>query len=170
MTYHTIVILPGLLFNPSNKQCDWPDNVDCTTSATTSKPSQATSTTTPSVTSTTSKGTTTTTGTKSTTERSSTAVPQPPSAQGPSCAAKKTLEPISEEVKKLRASTCSLENSQVTVKKNHFTSSASRSKLWCQEGQTTRQMCALLSPFSLPSSLNPSSLGLTRPIRKKAGT
>ena len=135
MLYHTIMILPGLLFNPSNKQCDWPDNVDCTTSssssssATTSRPSQATST--PTVSSETSKATTTTkttttTGTKSTTERSSTAVPQPPaSAEGPSCAGKTTLEPISDEVKKLRASTCSLENSQVTFPWNHFMNSES---------------------------------------------
>ena len=45
-----------------------------------------------------------------------------------------------------------------------------RWKRWCQEGLTTRQMSAFLSPFSLLNSLNPSSLGLTRPIRKKAGT
>ena len=46
---------------------------------------------------------------------SSTAGPHPPALEeGPLCAGKSTLEPISEEVKRLRESTCSLDNSQVS--------------------------------------------------------
>ena len=110
---------PGLLFNTATVQCDWPDNVDCSSSAsnTTASPgsSQPSSTTPPPQSSTTSK-TSTTTRKPTTTTTEGTNTKNPP-AQGEevlTCAGRDTSEPISEEVKKLRETTCSLDNSQVT--------------------------------------------------------
>ena len=115
---------PGLLFNTATVQCDWPDNVDCSSSAssTTASPgsSQPSSTTSPPQSSTTSK-TSTTTRKPTTTTTEGTNTKNPP-AQGEevlTCAGRDTSEPISEEVKKLRETTCSLDNSQVTFSPCH---------------------------------------------------
>ena len=116
---------PGLLFNTATVQCDWPDNVDCSSSAssTTASPgsSQPSSTTSPPQSSTTSKASTTTRKPTTTTTTEGTNTKNPP-AQGEevlTCAGRDTLEPISEEVKKLRETTCSLDNSQVTLSPCH---------------------------------------------------
>ena len=110
---------PGLLFNTATVQCDWPDNVDCSSSAssTTASPgsSQPSSTTSPPQSSTTSKATTTTRKpTTTTTEGTNTKNPPAQGEEVLTCAGRDTSEPISEEVMKLRETTCSLDNSQVT--------------------------------------------------------
>jgi len=115
---HTINCPPGLLFNTATVQCDWPDNVDCSSSAssTTASPgsSQPSSTTSPPQSSTTSKATTTTRKpTTTTTEGTNTKNPPAQGEEVLTCAGRDTSEPISEEVKKLRETTCSLDNSQV---------------------------------------------------------
>ena len=115
---------PGLLFNTATVQCDWPDNVDCSSSAssTTASPgsSQPSSTTSPPQSSTTSKATTTTRKpTTTTTEGTSTKNPPAQGEEVLTCAGRDTSEPISEEVMKLRETTCSLDNSQVTLSPCH---------------------------------------------------
>ena len=113
---------PGLLFNTATVQCDWPDNVDCSSSAssTTASPgsSQPSSTTSPPQSSTTSK-TSTTTRKPATTEGTNTKNPPAQGEEVLTCAGRDTSEPISEEVKKLRETTCSLDNSQVTLSPRH---------------------------------------------------
>ena len=115
---------PGLLFNTATVQCDWPDNVDCSSSAssTTASPgsSQPSSTTSPPQSSTTSKASTTTRKpTTTTTEGTNTKNPPVQGEEVLTCAGRDTSEPISEEVKKLRETTCSLDNSQVTLSPCH---------------------------------------------------
>ena len=114
---------PGLLFNTATVQCDWPDNVDCSSSAssTTASPgsSQLSSTTSPPQSSTTSKASITTRKPTTTTEGTNTKNPPVQGEEVLTCAGRDTSEPISEEVKKLRETTCSLDNSQVTLSPCH---------------------------------------------------